>query len=185
MTIPRRRGALIGLLLVILGAWGGLIPFVGPSFNYTIGPDQSWHWTSDRFLLEVLPAAAVVLGGLMLMLAATPRRAGTGALLALAGGIWFLIGPTMSMLWNDGALATGQALGASGTRVAEWVGYFYGIGAVIAALASYALGRLAAPVVTTASDEPGAGPEPDARRRRLPRFRRRRTREPVAASDSQ
>ena len=58
LHMPRSRGAASGLLIVILGVWGGLIPFVGPSFDYAFTPDQSWHWTTGRLLLEVLPAVA-------------------------------------------------------------------------------------------------------------------------------
>jgi len=34
LRIPRSRGALSGVLLVLLGTWGGLIAFVGPYFHY-------------------------------------------------------------------------------------------------------------------------------------------------------
>ena len=30
LRVPRSRGALSGVLLVLLGLWGGLIAFVGP-----------------------------------------------------------------------------------------------------------------------------------------------------------
>ena len=35
MRIPRTKGAFDGFLLILLGLWGGLIPFVGP---FTIAP---------------------------------------------------------------------------------------------------------------------------------------------------
>ena len=54
------------------------------------------------------------------------------------------VGPTLSMLWNHGVIATGPAYGAKGTRVLEWIGFFYGTGALITLLASYGLGFLAA-----------------------------------------
>ena len=40
LHMPRSRGAVSGLLLIILGVWGALIPFVGPYFHfaYTPGP---------------------------------------------------------------------------------------------------------------------------------------------------
>jgi hypothetical protein len=33
LRVPRSRGVLSGLLLVLLGAWGALVPFVGPDFH--------------------------------------------------------------------------------------------------------------------------------------------------------
>jgi hypothetical protein len=159
--IPRRRGATGGFLLVVLGAWGALIPFVGPYFDYQIGTTQTWDWTMDRFWLSVLPGAVVVLGGLLLIAATTRRSASFGSLLALAGGLWFVAGPTVSMLWNDGDLATGAALGDTGTRVLEWIGFFYGTGALITLLASYELGFLAALPVTGEAGVPAAIDERD------------------------
>ena len=32
--IPRSRGAVCGLLLAVMGIWGGFIAFVGPYFGY-------------------------------------------------------------------------------------------------------------------------------------------------------
>src|SRR5262245_44482263 len=46
MQMPRSRGAMSGFLLILLGAWGALIPFVGPYFNFAFTPDQEWFWTS-------------------------------------------------------------------------------------------------------------------------------------------
>jgi len=41
-------GRLSGVLLLILGAWGALIPFVGPHFNFAYTPDQDWAWSTAR-----------------------------------------------------------------------------------------------------------------------------------------
>jgi hypothetical protein len=174
-------------VIVVAGLWGGLIPFVGPYFDYQIGTSSTWDWSADRLWLSVLPAAAAVTGGLILVYSTRRSSASLGGLLALAGGLWFLAGPTVSMLWNHGALATGPAFGDSGTRVLEWLGFFYGIGAVITLMSAYALGFLAAlpvtgeavrPAPAAATPESGEGkaaprreeaapPAQPARRRRL------------------
>ena len=74
-----------GLIILIAGLWGGLIPYIGPYFHFTLGPDRAWTWTTGRLWLVVLPAAASVLGGLILM-GRGPRVSGRlGALIALAG----------------------------------------------------------------------------------------------------
>ena len=41
---------LTGFALVLLGAWGALIPFVGPYFNYAYTPNGTWIWTASRGL---------------------------------------------------------------------------------------------------------------------------------------
>src|SRR5699024_220459 len=90
--VPRSRGATNGSLLVLLGLWGGLVAFWGPTFGYAFTPDASWHFTWGRLWLNILPAAAVVLGGLSL-LGASNRVSGTaGSWLAAVGGAWFVIG---------------------------------------------------------------------------------------------
>jgi hypothetical protein len=146
--IPRRRGAATGFLLVLLGLWGGLIPFVGPYFNYQIGTSSTWDWSIDRLWLSVLPGAAAVLGGLIMLYSTRRSTASFGGLLALSGGLWFIVGPSVSILWNGGTQATGPAFGDDGTRVLEWIGFYYGTGALITLFASYGLGFLAALPVT-------------------------------------
>ena len=67
LRVRRTRGALSGVLLVLLGLWGALIPFIGPYFHYAYTPDQAWHYTSGRLWLELLPGLAVVLGGVIVL----------------------------------------------------------------------------------------------------------------------
>jgi len=145
MAVPRSRGAASGVLLLLLGVWGGLSPLVGPYFGYAFGQDEAWNATTDMVWLSFLPAAAVVLGALILIRSANRAGAGTGAWLALGGGAWFAIGPAFSLLWDaEGPSAPiGQPLGDKGLRVIELLGSFYGLGALITALAAFALGRLA------------------------------------------
>jgi hypothetical protein len=145
-----------GLIIVVLGVWGGLVPFVGPYFHFTLGPTKAWTWTSGRFYLDVLPGIVAVLGGLMLMSAGPRRSARVGALLAMAAGFWFAIGPEVSLLWNAGG-AQGAAHGARFVRMLEPVAYHSGLGALIAALAGYALPRFPARKVVEAETVGTAG----------------------------
>src|ERR1019366_2858090 len=90
--IPRRRGSLCGILLVLLGAWGALIPFVGPYFHYAYSPDRAWAYSSGRLYLSILPGIAALLGGL-LVLATRSRPVGVlGGFIAAAGGAWLVVG---------------------------------------------------------------------------------------------
>jgi hypothetical protein len=143
LHMPRSRGAASGLLITLLGIWGGLIPFVGPAFDYGFTPDDTWHWTTGRLLLEVLPAVATVLGGLAMMGSASRISGSAGAWLAAAGGAWFVIGQWFSMLWNDGVMQAGEPTATTDAgQVAEWMGFFLGLGVVIVFLAAMALGRM-------------------------------------------
>jgi hypothetical protein len=139
--IARRRGALIGLILIILGAWGALIPFVGPYFHYAYSPDHAWRWTASRGWLEVLPGAATAFGGLLVLTSNSRATAVLGAWLAAAGGAWFAVGTSFVPIFHTGAV--GAPAGDHATvRVLEAIGFFYGLGVVIVFFAATASGRL-------------------------------------------
>jgi hypothetical protein len=129
-----------GLVILIAGIWGALIPFVGPYFHFVLGPDQHWKWTTGRLWLNVPPGAVAALGGLILM-GGGPRVSGRfGALMALAAGVWFIVGPDVSMLWNHGVAQTGVPHGRhTFKRFLEFLTFHSGLGALITALAAYSL----------------------------------------------
>jgi hypothetical protein len=143
MRISRSTVALSGLLLVILGVWGGLVPFIGPYFHYAFGSTATWHYTVDRLWLDILPAVAVVLAGIVLLRAGHRVSGSAASWLAIVGGTWFVIGPAVSHLWvHHGATPIGGPLYGSTRQMLELVGYFYGLGALIVAIAAFALGRV-------------------------------------------
>lgn len=144
LRVPRTRGAASGFLLVLLGAWGALIPFIGPYFHYAYTPDKAWAYTSGRLWLEIVPGAAAALGGLILLASALRPTAMFGAGLAAAAGGWFVIGTLLHPL-GPGAgwfTAGSPASGTTLLRVMEQIGFFYGLGVAIAFLGALALGRL-------------------------------------------
>ena len=142
--IPRTRGAFSGVLLVLLGAWGGLIAFIGPYFHYAYTPDKAWVYTTGRLWLEILPGAATVLGGLLVLGSARRHTAAFGAFLAALGGAWFVVGNLVSTLWNSGTPQAGVPAGSGLTRLAaENLGFFTGLGVLIVFFAALALGRFA------------------------------------------
>jgi hypothetical protein len=130
------------VLLVLLGAWGALIPFIGPYLNYAYSPDRTWTYSTGRLWLEILPGAAVFLGGLIVLAAATRPVAVFGAWLAALAGGWFVVGMPLSTLWtSNGTPDGGYAVGGTVTRAMENIGFFSGLGAVIIFFAAMALGR--------------------------------------------
>ena len=128
-------------MLVVLGVWGGLIPFIGPYFGYAFGSHATWFYTTNRLWLSILPGAAVVIGGLILMRSGHRASGTLGAWLAMAGGAWFAVGPAVSRLWEHAAGPIGAPLFGHTRQTFELIGYFYGLGAVIIGLAAFALGR--------------------------------------------
>ena len=149
--IPRRRGSLCGLLLVLLGAWGALVPFVGPYFTFAFTPDKAWAYNSGRLYLSIVPGAAAVLGGL-LVLATRNRGVGMlGGLLAAAGGAWFIAGqPIVRFALKRPSITAGVPVTRSGAAVTgstttwqflEMLGFFTAVGILIVFLGALALGR--------------------------------------------
>ncbi len=142
------RGRVIGVLVMLLGAWGALVPFVGPYFGYAYTPDKVWVYTSGRLWLSILPGAAVVLGGLLVV--ASDRAAAAGAFLATLGGAWFVIGQqvTAFVLAGHGiapgspVASHGAIFGAATMRFLEQLGFFYGLGVVILFFAAVSLGEV-------------------------------------------
>ena len=142
------RGRVIGVLLMLLGAWGALVPFVGPYFGYAYTPDKAWVYTSGRLWLSILPGAAVFLGGLLVL--ASDKAAAAGAFLAALGGAWFVVGPPVSAFALTGSgvtpgspVATHSAIfGAATMRFLEQLGFFYGLGVVILFFAAVSLGEV-------------------------------------------
>jgi hypothetical protein len=143
LRVPRTRGALSGALLVLLGLWGGLIAFVGPYFHFAYTPGTAWTYTSGRLWLEILPGAATVLGGLILLASRVRPVAMFGAWIAALAGAWFAVGRVLSPLWNaHGTVALGSPIGGTVTRTLVSLTYFTGLGVIIVFLAALSIGRL-------------------------------------------
>jgi hypothetical protein len=147
--VPRSRGALSGVLLILLGAWGGLAPFVGPYFHFAYTPDKAWAYNSGRLYLSVVPGAAVLLGGLLAAAATHRGVGGFGAFLAVLGGAWFVVGAGVSAVFlKSASISPGSPLGgtlgslsAADKTFLEQLAFFTGIGVLILFFAATALGR--------------------------------------------
>ena len=142
LRMPRSRGAVTGLILVLLGAWGALIPFVGPHFNFAYTPDRAWTWTAARGWLEVLPGAVTVVGGLLLIASGNRASAMVGGWLASLAGAWFVVGGAVAPTLHLGSIGDPIA-STDRKRAALEIAYFSGLGALIVFLGGAVLARLA------------------------------------------
>jgi hypothetical protein len=174
MRPARSTGAVGGMPIALLGVWGALIPFIGPYFDYSFGVNATWHYTSDRLWLSILPGAAAFIAGLVIAAGPLLSLRKLAARLALIAGVWFVVGPPLSMLWERHAGPIGAPLFSATRQGLELLGCFYGLGAVIVALAAYLTGQLA---LAPPQAVPQLTPQTAARQRR----RLGRTRHPHAA----
>jgi hypothetical protein len=141
--MARSTGMASGLLVMVLGIWGALIPFIGPYFDYSFGTNTTWHFTTDRLWLDILPGALAVLAGVLLLMAASRAAGILAGWLGVIAGAWFAVGPAVSVTWESGTGPIGRPLFGSTRQMLELVGYFYGLGALIVALAAFSIGRFA------------------------------------------
>lgn len=144
--IPRSRGGICGVLLILLGLWGGLAPFVGPYVHFGFTPDATWHYDSGRLYYAVVPGAAALLGGL-LVLATRNRGVGiAGGLLAALGGAWFIAGDGVVTHVLKKAISPGSPIvTASGPQdlrsYIETIALLSGVGILILFAGALAVGR--------------------------------------------
>lgn len=125
-----------GAVAVVVSIWGGIVPFVGPLFNFSGDGSGSWHWNLAHAVLAVAPGALGVLLGLFVIAESRGIVVGKGRLsLATAGtllmvcGAWFAIGP---LAWPVVANSGTYFAASSHLRLlAHEVGYSIGVGLVL------------------------------------------------------
>ncbi len=125
-----------GVVAVLVSAWGGIVPFVGPIFGFSGDGSASWHWNLAHAVLALVPGAVGVLLGLFVIAESRGVTVGKGRLsLATAGtllmicGAWFAIGP---LAWP--VIASNGTYFAASThlRLLEYeLGYSIGVGLVL------------------------------------------------------
>lgn len=135
----------VGLATLLVGAWGGIVPFAGPALGFSATGTGAWHWSLSHALLWLAPGAVAVACGLV-MLGLVPRAlAGTGrvgaaatGLVVAACGAWFVVGPAAwPVLQHTGRVF----VPASPMReLAYVVGYSLGPGVLLCMFGAFAMG---------------------------------------------
>jgi hypothetical protein len=127
-TVRPLGAAAVGWLSLLVGAWGAVCVLVGPYFGYRPTSATTWEWTTNNWLLHLLPGAAAVAAGVMIITLSPIRRAGPArgpraiaALLLAAAGVWFVIGPAM---WS-----TFQSSPPFATSPSAWTSFWNQLGA--------------------------------------------------------
>jgi len=135
----------VGFLTILISAWGGIIPYVGPVFGYSADGTGSWDWTLAHTVLALIPGVLGVMAGLFILGETRGVAAGRGrvsltmaGLLAALCGAWFVIGP---FAWPVITTSSAYFVAASPLReLANIVGYSLGTGVILATLGGFAIG---------------------------------------------
>src|SRR5262249_29398472 len=113
------------------------VPLVGPYFDFGFLTTETWVFSEAAVTMSIVPGLAAAVGGVLLV---RPLRAvgGLGRLLVVLGASWLLVGPSLYPVWSGKTLTP---LSSPDWKVALlWIGYFYGVGALLALVAGYVQG---------------------------------------------
>lgn len=140
----RPRGLItVGLAAVLISAWGGIVPYLGPTFGYRATNAQAWQWSAMHAWIYLLPGVVgIVFGGVVLF--GVPKawhpqgRAvlGFAGLVLFACGAWFVLSPAVWPILSS--VAVFSPAGAT-TRFVNELGYNSGVGLILAALGGMAI----------------------------------------------
>ena len=121
---------MVGFLALVASAWGGIVPFVGPTFGFSADGAASWYWNLSHVVLALIPGALGCLVALTFLApvnaTVTRRRLSltTAGIIGIASGAWFVIGP---LAWPVLVNTHSYFLAATPLRMLEYqVGYALG-----------------------------------------------------------
>jgi hypothetical protein len=159
VRIRRSRGAVCGVVLILLGLWGGLAPFVGPYFHFGVTPDKAWDYTTGRLYLSAIPGGVALLCGIAVALTRSRFLAVPASVLAAIAGAWFVAGAGITQyLLKQTTISAGTPLEFSGSgpytvrAYLEVLALFGGTGALIIFAAALACGRVSILAIKDAAD---------------------------------
>ncbi len=144
-VVPGAGLAVVAVLVMLVGAWAAIVPFVGELFRFSADGTPAWHWSLAHVLLWLAPGAIAFLMGLA-MLAQVPRvgrgsarmgTAWTGLVTAICGA-WLVIG---ALVWP--VIESAPAVFRAATPLRELtyqVGWSLGPGVVLVLLGGCAIG---------------------------------------------
>ena len=162
--------AAAGVVAVLVSAWGGIVPYVGPLFDYSGDGSGSWHWNLAHAVLALAPGVAGVLLGLFVIAESRGIVVGRGRLsLATAGtllmvcGAWFAVGPLGWPVLSNGS---GYFVASTHLRALAYeVGYSIGTGLVLVVCGAFVDGwasrhqpKATAVTMPSATEESGSEP---------------------------
>ena len=145
LQMRRSRGAFSGFLLILLGLWGALIPFIGPYLDF-----RPIHRTRPGLITPAacgwnscpVPPSSSAASSSWRPGAGTPRC--SAPCWPSRPRAWFVLGQSLSPLWNNHvAMGGSPASSTQYMRIMEQLGFFTALGVVIVFVAGAALGRIA------------------------------------------
>jgi hypothetical protein len=135
----------VGVVTILISAWGALIPFVEPIFGFHATGTPSLHWNAAHALLAVVPGVIGVAVGLVVLWAASRIAVGRSritlvwaGLITILSGAWFIIGPRAWPVITTHGVYFAPASPLRG--LLYQVGYALGTGVILVVCGGYVMG---------------------------------------------
>jgi hypothetical protein len=142
-TTERITKSIVGGVAILVGAWGGLVPYIGHAIHFSADGSATWTWNLQHGLLYLMPAIAAVVGGSLLILSAWVDSVRgfelskvilpIVTLLLGVSAIWFIVGPSVWPIFYSSHVF---AAASAERTFAELVAYNFGAGVVLGAMAA-------------------------------------------------
>jgi hypothetical protein len=151
------RSASLGLILggfvaLLVSAWAGIVPFVGPTFGFSADGSTSWTWNQVHALGAVVPGAVGIVACVIVMVCARrPMGLQSAGSLATAGLALFLCGAWLAVVPIVWPVLVGSYFHAASPTMtlAHWMGYSAGPGVLLAGFGGLFMGRAGRESMTT------------------------------------
>ena len=136
----------VGVVTILISAWGAVIPFVEPIFGFHATGTPSFHWNAAHTLLAVVPGVIGVSMGFVVLWAASPVAVGRrrvtlvwAGLITILSGAWFIVGPrAWPVITTHGVYFASASSPLRG--LLYQVGYALGTGVILAVCGGYVMG---------------------------------------------
>ncbi len=133
-----------GIVTLLVAAWAGIVPFLGPTFGFSADGTASWTWNELHALGAVVPGAVGILMCLIVLACARrPMGLQSAGMLATSGSVLFLCGAWLTVVPVVWPVLVGSYFHAASplTTFEFWMGYASGPGLLMAAFGAMAMGR--------------------------------------------
>jgi hypothetical protein len=130
--------AVAAFLALVVSAWAGIVPFVGPTFGFSADGASSWTWNEVHAFGALVPGAVGVL--MCLLMFASIRQPSA---LRMWGFVLFLCGAWLAAIPVVWPVLVGRYFHAASPTMtlAHWLGYASGPGVLLAAFGAFVIGR--------------------------------------------
>ena len=129
---------------LLLSAWAGIVPYIGPIFGFSADGTPSWTWNDAHTYGALVPGAVAFVACLMI-LACARRPAGmqSAGTLASSGFVVFLCGAWLAVFPVAWAVIRARYFQAASptTTLEYWLAYASGPGVLLAAFGAFVMGR--------------------------------------------